>query len=146
MLSSINYDLVKTVWHKPFFDASKSRLTLEAYQLMVDELNKIVQNSIDTKSDIVVSSFIPGSDWSGTVWDPIYSKACGNDEEYSAKFFGLLVCQVLIDREETWYFIKQDVARSMIYFKAKEKSEKPIEEAVIKVIASLDDLKSKLES
>jgi len=143
MLSSIDYDLVKTVWHKPFFDASKSRLTIEEYQMMIDELNKIVQKSIDTKNDIVVAGFIPGSDWSGTVWDPIYSKACGHDEEYSAKFFGLLVCQALIDREETWYFIKQDVARSMIYFKEKEKSEKPIEEIEIKVTASFDDLKNK---
>ena len=145
MLSSIGCDFVKTVWHKPFFDASKSRLSLEEYQLMIGELNKIVQNSIDTKSDIVVAGFIPGKDWTGTVWDPIYSKACGHDEEHSAQFFGLLVCQVLIDREETWYFLKQEVtAKGMIYFKEKEKSEKSIEEIEIKVMASFDDLKNKI--
>ena len=73
MLSSINYDFVKTVWHKPFFDASRSRLS---------------------------------------------------DEEYSAQFFRLLLCQILRDREETWSFIKQDV----------------IEE---KITVSFDDLKNK---
>jgi len=143
MLSSIDYDFVKTVWHKNFFDASKSRLSNEEYKNMTDELNKIVQKSVDEKSDIVVSSFIPGSDWSDTVWDPIYSKACGYDEEYSAQFFGLLLCQVLIDREETWFFIKQDVARGMIYFREKEKNE--IKENVIeeKTTSSFDDLKNK---
>ena len=110
MLSSIEDNIVNTVWHKKFFDASKNWLSDDEYQAMIDELNRIVQNSIDDNSDIIVSSFIPGSDWSGTVWDPIYTKACGFDFDHSAQFFGLLVCQVLIDRKETWYFIKQDVA------------------------------------
>ena len=94
MLSSIEGNIVNTVWHKKFFDASKSWLSDDEYQAMIDELNRIVQNNIDNNSDIVVSSFIPGSDWSGTVWDPIYTKACGFDSDYSAQFFGLLVCQV----------------------------------------------------
>jgi len=142
MLSSINYDFVNTVWHKDFFDASKSRLSDEEYKAMTDELNTIVQKSIDDKIKIVVSSFIPGSDWSNTVWDAIYSKACGYDEEFSAKFFGLLLCQVLINREETWFFIKQDVARGMIYFREKEVSEIKEEVAEEKVTASFDDLKN----
>jgi len=144
MLSSINYDFVNTVWHKAFFDASKSRLSNEEYKSMVDELNMIVQKSIDEKSDIVVSSFIPGNNWSNTVWDAIYSKACGYDEEFSAKFFGLLLCQVLINREETWFFIKQDVARGMIYFREKEVSEIKEEVAEEKVTASFDDLKNNI--
>ena len=142
MLSSINYDFVNTVWHKAFFDASKSRLSNEEYESMVDELNNIIQKSIDDNSDIVVSSFIPGHDWSNTIWDAIYSKACGCDEEYSAQFFGLLLCQVLIDREETWFFIKQDVARGMIYFREKEVTEET-EESEIKVTVSFDDLNNK---
>ena len=143
MLSSINYDFVNTVWYKAFFDASKSRLLDEEYKAMTDELNIIVQKSIDDNSDIVVSSFIPGSDWSNTVWDPIYSKACGYDEEFSAQFFGLLLCQVLIDREETWFFIKQDVARGMIYFREKEVNEIKEEVAEVKATVSFDDLKNK---
>ena len=101
MLSSIDGNNVKTVWHKKFFDASKSRLSDSEYQAIIDELNRIIQKSVDEKTNVVVSSFIPGSDWSDTVWEPIYSKACGYDEEYSAQFFGLLVCQALIDRKET---------------------------------------------
>ncbi len=108
--------MVYVVWHKKFYDNCTSRLTDTEYVAMTDELNNIVQKNIDDKSEIIVAGFIPGSDWSQTVWDPIYTKACGKDEELSAKFFGLLVCQVLIDRKETWYFLRQDIARSMIYF------------------------------
>ena len=142
MLSSIEDNIVNTVWHKKFFDASKNWLSDDEYQAMIDELNRIVQNSIDDNSDIIVSSFIPGSDWSGTVWDPIYTKACGFDFDHSAQFFGLLVCQVLIDRKETWYFIKQDVARGMIYFRPQEKPVENKVEPEIKITASFDDLKN----
>ncbi len=118
MLKSIDSNIVKLVWHKEFFDARKKRLTEKEYQNMIIELNRIVQNSIDNQTDIVVSSFIPGSDWKDTVWEPIYRNACSNEEQ-SAQFFGLLVCQVLINRRETWFFIKQDIARGMIYFRSK---------------------------
>ena len=56
MLSSINYDFVNTVWYKAFFDASKSRLLDEEYKAMTDELNIIVQKSIDDNSDIVLTA------------------------------------------------------------------------------------------
>ena len=143
MLSSIDGNNVKTVWHKKFFDASKSRLSDSEYQAIINELNRIIQKSVDEKTNVVVSSFIPGSDWSGTVWEPIYSKACGYDEECSAKFFGLLACQALIDRKETWYFIKQDVARGMLYFKEKTNGEKQRNKKQTKSNFSIDDLKNK---
>ena len=146
MLSSIEDNIVNTVWHKKFFDASKYWLSDNEYQAMIDELNRVIQGKLDNKEQVVVPSFIPGSDWSDTVWDPIYTKACGFDFDYSAQFFGLLVCQVLIDREETWYFIKQEVAaRGMIYFRPQEKPTENQLEPEIKVTASFDDFKNKFE-
>ena len=125
MLSNINGTVVKKVWHKKFFDASKAWLSEDEYQAMVDELNRIVLQSIDELSDIVVSSFIPGSDWGGTVWDSIYYKACAGEYDHAAQFFGLLVCQVLIDRSEQWYFIKQEShAKGMIYFMSQKDKKK----------------------
>ena len=145
MLNSIEGNKITTVWYKKFFDASKQWLSDDEYEAMVNELNRIVQKNIDGGEDIVVAGFIPGSDWSGTVWEPIYTKACGFDFEHAAQFFGLLVCQVLIDRKETWYFIKQDIAKSMIYFRPQEKTEKKQENEKVEVIAtaSFDDLKNK---
>ncbi len=51
MLSSIENNIVNTVWHKKFFDASQRWLSDDEYRAMIDE-----------KSDIVVSSFIPSRD------------------------------------------------------------------------------------
>lgn len=145
MLSNIYDNKVKQVWHKKFFDASKAWLSEDEYQAMVDELNRIVQEKVDTQSDIVVSSFIPGSDWSGTVWEPIYTNACKEEYDHAAQFFGLLVCQVLIAREEDWRFIKQEShAKGMIYFRSKQKNEvEKVAEVKVKPMASLDDLKEK---
>ena len=142
MLSSIENNIVNTVWYKKFFNVSKSRLSDDEYQAMIAELNRVIQEKLDNKEQVVVSSFIPGSDWSGTVWDPIYTKACGFDFDHSAQFFGLLVCQVLIDRKEIWYFIKQDVARGMIYFRPQEKPT----ETLVEPSASYDDLKNRFNN
>lgn len=139
MLSNLDGNIVKTVWHKDFFNVCKNRLSEDEYQTMINELNKIIEKSVETKSDVIVSSFIPGKDWSNTIWDPIYSKACIFHEEHSAQFFGLLVCNVLIDRKEKWYFLKQDIARGMIYFK--EKNKEKIKEDDLK--SSINDLKNR---
>lgn len=144
MLSNINGDLVKKVWHKDFFNASKSNLKNDDYQVMIDELNRLVQECIDKGTDVVVSSFIPGSNWSGTVWQPIYNDACRWQEDHSAMFFGLLVCQVLIDREETWYFLKQENAKGMTYFKPKKKDESS--EVGKFILNRIDELTEMLEN
>lgn len=46
----------------------------------------------------------PGADWTGTVFDPIYSIACRHDEEAAAKFFGLILWQVIRKREDVWSY------------------------------------------
>jgi len=62
MLSNIDGNLVKTVWHKKFYYACKSRLSDNEFNLMIQELNHIVESNIENKDGVVVSSFIPGSD------------------------------------------------------------------------------------
>jgi hypothetical protein len=66
------------------------------------------------------SSWIPGADWTGTVFQPIY-EACGEDENAAALFFGLLVWQVVMDREDCWSFGRYEKEgipiRGMTYFR-----------------------------
>ena len=119
MLSNIDDALVSEVWHKDFFNARKAELKDANYKEMIGKLDELVQECMDRGDNVVVSSFIPGSDWRGSVWQPIYDDACGQDFEHSAMFFGLLVQKVLIDREEKWYFLKQDNVKGMIYFQGK---------------------------
>ncbi len=47
---------------------------------------------------------MPGSDWTGTVFYPIYEDACHRDQSAAARFFGLILWDVMMRRPETWAF------------------------------------------
>ena len=90
---------IERVWHQADFDRWRNRLTDEQHAAIQAELNRYV----DTR-EIATSSWIPGADWEGTAFWPIYDGACRRSEEAAAKFFGLLVQEVFIARPETWSF------------------------------------------
>ena len=54
--------------------------------------------------DIHTAGWMPGNDWSGTVWEPIYTEACEYDKVASGRCFGLFVWAVLREHPETWAF------------------------------------------
>lgn len=85
--------------HRREFDRWKSRLSNLEYQAIVDDLNSRIGGT-----EIQTSSWMPGSDWSGTVFQPIYEKACAFSEPSSALFFGLIVWVVFMERPEWWSF------------------------------------------
>lgn len=58
------------------------------------------------KGETVYSSAIPGKDWTGTVYDPIYQ--CLLDENQSRLFFGLFVWEVAVHHHDNWYFKPKD--------------------------------------
>ena len=91
------------------------RIDPQAYQRIHIELDcRFDENEVDT------SSWIPGSDWAGTVWEPIYH-ACGQDTVSAGLFFGLLVWQVALDRADYWSFGRYEKGgvpiRGMTYFR-----------------------------
>jgi hypothetical protein len=59
-------------------------------------------NALIDAGDVHVSSWMPGSDWSGTPYQPIYEKAAGGDVEEAAKIFGQIVWEVFQERPERW--------------------------------------------
>jgi hypothetical protein len=71
--------------------------------------------------EIHTSSWIPGANWTDTVFQPIYENACRYDPEAAAKCFGLILWAVLLDDEDVWGFgryEKNDVPiEGMTYFK-----------------------------
>jgi len=77
----------------------RSRLTEGEYQAIISELN----NRIDG-GEIHTSSWIPGNDWTGTVYDPIYQSACQQDVTESGKCFGLFLWVVLQEHPDVWAF------------------------------------------
>lgn len=73
-----------------------------------------------TTREVDTSGWIPGADWTGTVFEPIYW-ACGENPEVAGLFFGLLVGQVVMDRDDCWSFGRYEKEgipiRSMTYFR-----------------------------
>lgn len=91
------------------FDRLVKRIPAEELELMVNELNRLFD-----ETEIQTSSWIPGGDWTDTIWAPIYFKACGENFEVSAKFFGQLVFLVAMERPEKWNtgrFFDDDVTK-----------------------------------
>jgi hypothetical protein len=87
----------------------------EAYDRIHAELtSRFTDRQIDT------SSWIPGKDWTGTVYDPIYW-ACGYDDTSAALFFGQLVWQVVMDMPDCWAHGKYELdgipIRGTTYFR-----------------------------
>jgi hypothetical protein len=77
----------------------RSRLPQEEFRAIWDDLSSRISGS-----EIQTSSWIPGADWSGTVFQPIFEKACDKDPIASAKFFGLILWDVVRSHEQTWGF------------------------------------------
>ena len=100
MLYSLESDsYIEHIPQKHDYDEWTSRISDEHYQAIYDELNSRISDS-----EIETSSWIPGSDWSGTVFHPIYEDACNFDETAAAKFFGLILWHVIMEHDEVWAF------------------------------------------
>ena len=100
MLYSIDTESeITKIPHKRDYDRWHSRLSDDEYNAIYDKLkHRIFGSKIET------SSWIPGNDWTGTEYQPIYDKACNQDENASAKFFGLILWHVVMEHDECWSF------------------------------------------
>jgi hypothetical protein len=88
---------ITTIPHRSAYRAWCDKLDRAELQAIKDVLNERIDGS-----DIHTSSWIPGADWTGTVYDPIYSKACSMNEDAAAKMFGLILWDVILHRNEKW--------------------------------------------
>ena len=87
------------------FNAWQKNLANSDYEAVVEAINEYV-NAVPQDKPFV-SSYIPGHDWTDTVYQPLYI-ACGRSIEQSGWFFGLIVWQAMIDHEEDWVFKPAD--------------------------------------
>ena len=100
MLYSIEADEeIKDIPHRKDYDQWRQRLTDSDYQDIINELSQKIQGS-----EIQTSSWIPGEDWTGTVYEPIYTDACNQDPVASAKCFGLLLWEAILKDDSYWAF------------------------------------------
>ena len=95
MLYSVDTDSeITKIPHIRDYERWCSQLTDAEYNAIYNELMSRISGS-----EIETSSWIPGSDWTGTVFQPIYEKACNQDENASAKYFGLILWHVVMEHD-----------------------------------------------
>ncbi len=70
---------------------------------------------------IHTSSWMPGSNWEDTVWQPIYMDACQYDEIAAGLCFGLFVWEAFLEHAEVWSFGRYEInglpIRGLTYFR-----------------------------
>jgi len=88
---------ITDVPYKATYKLFQDRLSIDEKQLIFDHLNRMIEGD-----EIHTAGWMPGADWSGTPFDPIYSKAAQCNHEIAGKIFGLIVWKVMMDRQEKW--------------------------------------------
>lgn len=112
--------VIENVPHIQQFNSWISHLSEDEIHSIKEELNARIEGS-----EVNTSSWIPGADWTDTVFQPIYSKACNHDEESAGKCFGIFVWVVFMDHPEYWSFGRYEKdnipIKGMTYFKVHPK-------------------------
>ncbi|HST57787.1 MAG TPA: hypothetical protein VLK84_03795, partial [Longimicrobium sp.] len=90
---------VSTIPHAKDYLAWRSRLTAGQYEAIVDELNTRIE-----AGEVHTSSWMPGANWQGTVFQPIYEDACNKNPNAAALFFGLILWNVMMERDDCWSY------------------------------------------
>lgn len=93
---------IKKIPHQKEFDRWIQRLTTKEIEAIREELNRIIDS--DDKNEVHTSSWIPGPDWTGTVYEPIYSTACRCNQTYAGLCFGLFVWEAFMNHHADWAF------------------------------------------
>ena len=107
--------------HASEFAQSMSRMDASDLATIRAELNRLFATN-----EIQTAGWIPGNDWTGTIWSPIYHDAARGNYDIAARIFGLIVFDVAMRRPEAWItgrFEKNGVAiRSLTYFRPEDDS------------------------
>ena len=102
MLYNIDGKDVTRIPHRQQYDKCRAILSDEDYYRAVDAINKY----INTK-DVFISSYIPGPDWTNTPYHPLYL-ACQQNADRAGLFFGQIVWDTVMKREDDWCFLPAD--------------------------------------
>jgi hypothetical protein len=98
----IDIDTGRVIDEVPFrrdFDVLRGRLSEAEFDTMVTGINVLID---EAGAEIATAGWLPGSDWTGTPFEPIYTTAAREDFSRSAMFFGQLVWYAVMNRPERW--------------------------------------------
>jgi hypothetical protein len=92
---------VTTIPHERDYRIWMSRLDPADILEIENEFEKLVDAA---EKEVVTSSWLPGSDWTGTPFYPIYEKAARSDVEAAGKCFGLMLWGYFMQHPANWSF------------------------------------------
>ena len=117
----IDIDTGRPITRVPYqkdFDVLRGRLSDDELEGMVLRINELID---EAGGEIATAGWLPGSDWTGTPFAPIYTKAAHGDFDRSAMFFGQLVWYAVMKRPEPWssgrYELEGKAIGSRTYFR-----------------------------
>jgi hypothetical protein len=116
-----NTRAVTVLDHEPEFLRQWNRIPLQQQAAIEAEINRRLDELISSPSPnwgSIMNTSIEGGkanpttgvkgDWSGTVFEPIYTTACGYSEEQAGMLFGNVFKRIIIGRREPWVGIRFD--------------------------------------
>src|SRR3954454_25085175 len=92
---------ITKVPHRRDYDVWKHRLSPPKLAKIIRKLNTMIDGD-----EVHTSSWMPGRNWIGTAFQPIWEKACLKNDEAAAKCFGLILWEVMMEHPEDWSFRK----------------------------------------
>ena len=98
----IDIETGRTIGQVPFrrdFDILRGRPSAADFDAMAARINELIDAG---GAEIATAGWLPGSDWTGTPFEPIFTVAARQDYQRSALFFGQLVWFVIMQRPEAW--------------------------------------------
>jgi hypothetical protein len=90
---------IERVPYQSDFEALRRRLSDDEFDGMITQINELIDES---GGEIATAGWLPGSDWTGTAFEQIYTKAARGDFDRAAMFFGQLVWYAVMKRPERW--------------------------------------------
>ena len=96
---------IKTVGRGQDFQRAIARMSIQEYERIRAELRSKL--ALVEPGKATAASWIPGHDWTGTVYEPIYTKACQRNYDASAMLFGQIFKLEVIHHGALWSTVKQ---------------------------------------
>lgn len=117
MIYSLDSDQeIKTIPHPKDYARWRKGLSNAEHEAILAELTQKINDT-----EVQTSSWMPGKNWANTVFEPIYTKACGESYEQAALFFGQLVWEAFMNHPDSWafgrYTLNDVPLKGLTYFK-----------------------------
>jgi hypothetical protein len=108
---------INDVPHQDYWRTLVRRLSQVERDAIEDALNTKIDADMRLGKEIQTSSWMPGNDWTGGPYEPIWSNAARHNEEVAGMMFGLMVWHTFMHRDEDWTFHRyENLARGLVYF------------------------------